>query len=189
MIRLTRPACPNPVALKTNYRHPENKDALRSASSDKCMYCESKVSAVYFGDVEHIHPKRLFPELEFDWENHGFVCARCNNAKRDQWHHDTPYINPYDEDPGDHLAAVGALILHRGGSERGEVTCRDVDLNRSDLVEARQARIDALHTLIDKVNRTKDEELRKTLSKELEQEAGEDLPYTLVSRAALTGLK
>lgn len=135
MIRLTRPPCPNPVALRTDYRHPDNKAALRDASVDKCMYCESKVSHSYFGDVEHIRPKGTFPELEFSWENLGFVCAKCNNAKLNQWHDATPYINPYEEDPSGHLTALGAYVYQRAGSERGEITWRDIDLNRPQLLE------------------------------------------------------
>jgi hypothetical protein len=175
--------------LRTNYRHPDNKDALRAASFDKCMYCESKLSAVYFGDVEHIRPKDRFPELEFTWENLGFVCARCNNAKRNQWHDATPYVDPYGEDPRSHLAPVGAMVLHRGGSERGEVTWRDVDLNRAELLERRAERITAINALVDKVNRTKDPDLHRALRAELEREVGDDTPYALVAKAALAALR
>jgi len=189
MIRLQRPPCPNPSALQTNYRHPANKDALRDASFDKCMYCESKVSHTYFGDVEHIRPKDQFPELEFNWENLGFVCAKCNNAKLNRWHNETPFINPYEEDPNLHLAAVGAFILHRTGSERGEVTCRDVALNRTQLIERRMERIDAIHVLVDKVNRTVDAELRAALGAELDREVQDDSPYSFAAKAALTALR
>ena len=113
------------------------------------MYCESKVSHTYFGDIEHIQPKAWFPSLEFNWENLGFVCAKCNNAKLDRWHNEAPYINPYDEDPNAHLAAFGTFILHRAGSERGEVTWRDIALNRPELLERRQERIDAIHALLE----------------------------------------
>jgi hypothetical protein len=189
MIRLSRPPCPNPSALRTNYRHPDNKQALRAASFDKCMYCESKLSAIYFGDVEHFRPKDRFPELEFSWGNLGFVCARCNNAKRNKWHDAAPYIDPYEEDPGQHLAAVGTMVLHRGGSERGEVTWRDVELNRSDLLERRAERIAAINTLVDKVNRTADPDLKSVLQSELEREVDDHAPYSLVAKAALAALR
>ena len=189
MIRLTRPACPNPAALKTDYRNAQNKAALRQASSDKCMYCESKITATYFGDVEHIRPKTRFPELEFVWENHGFVCAKCNNAKRDRWHDTTPYVNPYEEDPEEHLAAFGAMVLHRHRSERGEITWRDVDLNRPELLEHRAERIKAIHALIDKLNRTQNGALRTALTNELQREVSGGTQYSLVGRAALTALR
>ena len=189
MIRLTRPYCPNPGALQTDYRHPANKAALRAASFDKCMYCESKVSHSYFGDIEHIRPKDRFPDLEFNWGNLGFVCAKCNNAKRNHWHDEAPYINPYDEDPSALLAPVGALILHRAGSERGEVTWRDISLNRPELLERRKDRIDAIHALVDKVNRTVDPQLRAALNAELDREVQDDSAYSFVAKAALTALR
>jgi len=189
MIRLTRPPCPNPGALQTDYRYPANKDALRAASFDKCMYCESKVSHLYFGDVEHIKPKSLFPTLEFAWDNLGFVCARCNNAKRDQWHDHTPYVNPYDEDPLTHLAPLGVLVVHRAGSERGEVTWRDIDLNRTELLERRGERIKAIRDLVDKVNRTANQVLQAALRIELERETGRDTAYSCVARAALAAVQ
>ena len=189
MIPLMRPGCPNPEALRTDYRHPANKAALQEASFDKCMYCESKVSHSYFGDIEHIRPKDQFPDLEFNWDNLGFVCAQCNNAKLNQWHHDTPYINPYDEDPSTDLAAVGAYVYHRSGSERGEVTWRDISLNRPALLERRSERINAIHALVDKVNRTHDPALREALNAELDREVQDHTPYSLVARAALAALR
>ena len=189
MISLTRPPCPDPRALRTNYRHPPNKAALQAASFDKCMYCESKVSHVYFGDVEHIRPKDLFPDLEFNWDNLGFVCAKCNNAKLNQWHDEAPYINAYEEDPGAHLAAVGAWVLHRNGSERGELTWRDISLNRPHLVEQRGARIKAIADLVDKVNRTRNPRLRAALDAELDREVEDGTPYSMVARAALSALR
>ena len=84
------------------------------------MYCESKITHIDFGDVEHIKPKSpsKFPELEFEWENLGIACGKCNLAKHDKYFVETPFIDPYLEEPSDHLAAVGTLLLHRGGSER-----------------------------------------------------------------------
>ncbi|WP_257744559.1 HNH endonuclease [Burkholderia glumae] len=104
MIRLTRPKCPHPAALENkNYKHPKNKAALLEASSGKCMYCESKFVAIDHGDVEHILPKSKdkFPHLEFEWSNHGISCTKCNGAKSDKYDKNTPFINPYDEDPSD----------------------------------------------------------------------------------------
>lgn len=189
MIKLTRPPCPNPSALRTDYGHPTNKAALRAASFDKCMYCESKVSDTYFGDIEHIRPKVRFPDLEFVWENLGFVCAKCNNAKLDRWHAEAPYINPYDEDPSAHLAAFGTYILHRTGSERGEITWRDISLNRPELLERRQERIDAIHAVVDKVHRTVAPGLQAALIAELDREVQDHTPYSFTAKAALAALR
>ena len=111
-----------------DYKHPENKEALTTACSDKCMYCESKVTQVYWGDVEHIRPKAVFPEFQFTWDNLGFVCSRCNGNKSDEWNENTQFINPFVDDPDEHLAALGPFIFHRNGSERGEYTWRQIGL-------------------------------------------------------------
>jgi HNH endonuclease len=189
MIRLTRPACPNPAALETNYKNPENKAALRQSTSDKCMYCESKVSATYFGDVEHIKPQDLFPELKFEWNNLGFVCAKCNNAKRAKWSNDTPFIDPYEEDPGDHLAAFGFFVSHRRGSERGEYTHSNLDLNRIELIERRMERAKQLRNLLDKAMRTASAALRAAALAELDTELAPHTEYSLVCRAAIDTLR
>ena len=179
MRKINRPDCPNPTALATNYKHDDNKQALITASHGKCMYCESKVTHVYFGDVEHIKPKTKYPTLEFEWTNLGFVCAKCNNAKSDRFDEATPYVNPYEEEPKDHLIALGAMLMHKNGSERGELTTTDIELNRPDLVEKRQEKLNNIQKWIDAAMRTQNETLKKAAITELLNEADEDKEYSL----------
>jgi hypothetical protein len=186
MIRLTRPLCPDERALRRDYRHPPNKSALRVACFDKCMYCESKVTQVYWGDVEHIKPKDVFPELEFDWDNLGFVCSRCNGEKSNKWSDGIPFIDPFTEDPDNHLAAVGPFIFHRNGSERGEYTWREIGLNRSELIERRNTRIKVIRDLYDKAIRTANALLRDLVLRELEAELADDKEYAMICRAVHT---
>jgi hypothetical protein len=180
MIKLSKPVCPAPVPLKTNYKHPSNKDALRRASFDKCMYCESKISHTYYGDVEHIKPKSAFPELEFEWDNLGYICAQCNGEKSNKFDASCPFINPYDEVPSDHLVALGPYLRHTGGSERGELTIREVGLNRTALVEKRLERMTAIANLIDKIHKTKNATLKALIIAELEEEKNTSQEYSMV---------
>jgi uncharacterized protein (TIGR02646 family) len=185
MRRLFRPPCPNPIALQSNYKHPDNKRALEEASHGKCMYCESQVSHVYYGDVEHIRPKAAgkFPHLEFEWTNLGYCCARCNNSKKDQFEENCPLIDPYSEDPSAHFIAFGSTIRHRAGSERGALTIKTVDLNRAELVERRAMRISDLEKAIDACYRTSSVALRKLLLEALEQEGNVDKEFSMFSSA------
>jgi uncharacterized protein (TIGR02646 family) len=147
MIKLERPVCPNPSALQdSNYKHRDNKDALRKASYDKCMYCESKIPHVDFAHVEHIKPKAAdkFPELEFTWENLGYACAKCNNAKSSKYFNDTPFIDPYVEEPSEFVIFSGPFMFHRNGGERGEISITEIELNRPELIERRMEKIKAL---------------------------------------------
>lgn len=73
------------------YGHVEVKAALRGAQHDKCGFCESKVSHVAFGDVEHFRPKAAYRRtrgealispgyfwLAYEWTNLLFACEPCN---------------------------------------------------------------------------------------------------------------
>jgi uncharacterized protein (TIGR02646 family) len=149
MRKIKRPSCPNPAALKKSYKNRDNRKALINAFSGKCMYCESNFAHISYGDVEHIKPKSKYPELKFQWDNLGISCTICNNNKSDKFSDNTPYINPYDEDPEDHVTAFGAVIYHKCGSERGELTIKDIELNRAGLVENRYARLAVCHGVSD----------------------------------------
>ncbi|WP_037459689.1 HNH endonuclease [Shewanella sp. HN-41] len=181
MIKLTRPDCPNPRALeKGNYKHANNKEALRNAASGKCMYCESKISHVDHAHIEHIKPKAAdkFPELEFVWSNLGYSCEICNGHKHDKYIADTPYIDPYAENPEAHIVFHGWVLFPKNGSERGELTITDLGLNRPELIEQRQERIEKFILAINACYRTNNETLRNAALKSLGQEALPDKEYS-----------
>lgn len=183
MIRLERPACPNPGALRTDYKHPDNKDALRSACFDKCMYCESKISHTYYGDIEHIRPKDSFPELEFEWENLGYACARCNGFKSSKYDEDLPFVNPFEEDPNEFIVAAGHFLFQKKGSARAEVTIGEIELNRPELLERRTERMAAISNLVDKFEREASERLKGLIAQELKNAIADDQPYSLVAKS------
>lgn len=180
MIKLDRPACPNPTALsKGNYKSSENKAALIKASQGKCMYCESRVTHTYYGDVEHIVPKSVKAELEFAWDNLGYVCAVCNGSKSNSYNEDLEILNPYIEDPSDHLVAAGSILYPLRGSQKGELTILDVNLNRLDLVQQR-------HDLLDRINRAivacfnaQNQRLKSAALESLKAEATANKEYSL----------
>lgn len=187
MRRLHRPACPNPAALQTNYKHPENKQALQNASHGKCMYCESQVAHIAFGDVEHFRPKAAgkYPHLEFEWTNLGYCCTRCNNRKKDQFDETCPLIDPYAEDPSQHLIAFGSIVRHKAGSERGAITIKTVDLNRAELIERREVRISEIQKAIDACYRTKSVAVRNDLLAELAREADPNKEFSMIADALI----
>lgn len=187
MIKLNRPPCPNPAALQTNYKHPENKRALIFASHDKCMYCESKVSATSYGDIEHIKPKSIFPDLEFNWENLGYACARCNGYKSDKHDAVNPIINPYDEDPETHLVALGAILVDKASSERGRITIQQdtgLHLNRPQLIEKRQEKINQIQKVIT-ISSMLDSDDRAEILESLKPEAEVSKEFSLCIKTLL----
>lgn len=191
MIKLSRPDCPHPAALDAgNYKHPTNKEALVKASNGKCMYCESIITHIDYGDVEHIKPKAAgkFPELEYEWSNLGLVCGKCNNEKSDKFYAEAPFIDPYTEDPSEHLIALGTMIAQRNGSVRGEVTIREIALNRPELLEKRLVRMNMILVALNAAYRTPVEVLRKAALDELSKEANSDKEYSLIVQAALKAM-
>ncbi len=188
MIKLTRPPCPNQHALDAkNYKHPDNKKALATASSNKCMYCESDITHIDFGDVEHIKPKDddQFPHLAYEWSNLGLACGKCNNNKSDKYFAIAPFIDPYAENPEDHLFALGAMITQRSGSARGEITIKEIGLNRPELLEKRSERMQTIIVALNAAYRTQVEILKNAALAELEKEAQPDKEYSLIVKALL----
>ena len=187
MIKLERPDCPNSAALRNNYKHAQNKEALRISANDKCMYCESKITHIDFAQVEHIKPKseEKYPELEFEWTNLGYCCPKCNNNKSDNYDVITPYIDPYSEEPENHITAFGNILFPKNGCERGEITIRDIGLNRSELIERRLERINEITRAINSCFRTNSISLRNAALEELKVEADKDKEYSLVIKKLL----
>lgn len=189
MIKLERPLCPYPKALLDgNYKHKSNKEALRQASFDKCMYCESKISHIDYAHIEHIKPKAedKYPKLEFVWENLGYACPKCNNSKHDKYDENTPYIDPYSENPEEHVFASGAFLYHKNGSERGELTISDIELNRVELVEKRFERMQEINKAITSCYRTTNTALRDNALDEIKQEMLADKEYSLIVKALIS---
>ena len=59
------------------------KTALRkmSRNTDRCVYCEDS----YADQIEHMHPKNIYPERCFSWENYVYACGSCNRTKSDHF--------------------------------------------------------------------------------------------------------
>ena len=181
MIALIRPECPNPQALiNKNYKNRINKEALRESTSGKCMYCECMIDHNSFAHIEHIKPKApdKFPELEFIWDNLGYSCQKCNNEKGDKYDNNTPFIDPYIEDPEDHILFFGFLAYAKQGSERGEYTIKEVQLNRVGLIERRKERIDKINAMINAAFRTSNNRLRHQAVVEIKKEAEKNKEYS-----------
>jgi len=188
MIKLTRPDCPYPIALgRSDYKHSINKQALKKANSDKCMYCESKISHIDFAHIEHFKPKAddKFPELEFTWNNLGYACPKCNNKKSDNFHSELPYVDPYSENPADFFYAAGSWLFIKNGSERSEITIRDIGLNRPELLEKRLEKITEIQKAITSCFRTKNVTLRQVALDELRQESEPDKEYSFFIEALI----
>jgi hypothetical protein len=176
---------PVPQVVLDAYKAVGLKTHLRSESSDKCAYCESKITHVYWGDVEHIKPKGLFPRNRLDVGNLCLACAKCNNLKLDYWSDELPLVNPFVDDPQDELVAFGAFVARRPGCDRARMTVSLLGLNRPELLERRQERWQLLQPLADQYMQAPDGPVRDLLRQELVEQAGKDREFTMIVREYL----
>jgi len=79
-------------SFNTNiYGHDSVKESLKTSQHDKCCFCESQVTHVAYGDVEHFRPKAGYLQnpdddlqrpgyfwLVYEWTNLLFCCQICN---------------------------------------------------------------------------------------------------------------
>ena len=116
---------------KTVWNRSEIKEPLLESSNKKCAYCECILQETdSYSQVEHFHPKSLYPEEVVIWENLLPACARCNARKGN---HDTvniPIINPYKDLPKEHLSTQGLRLYPK--TEMGTITIKRLNLNDND---------------------------------------------------------
>ncbi|TAE20887.1 MAG: HNH endonuclease [Cytophagales bacterium] len=106
--------------------------ALLDSSHNKCCFSECKLNEEgKYDEVEHFHPKSLYPNEVVLWSNLLPINKACNTAKSD---HDTkaePIINPYLDDPKEHLYLKDYRFI--GKTELGRKTIEVVNLNDWDM--------------------------------------------------------
>jgi uncharacterized protein (TIGR02646 family) len=145
-------------------------------SGTSCYYCERD----RFRDIEHVRPKRHYPDKAFVWENYVYACVVCNqDKKRDTYavivggalisfDRTLPFTAPVpvgvhalldirSEDPLDFFTLdfrTGRLIPSVSGllRIRAEFTRDLFDLNSDDLTSQRRA---ALRSYADYINQYK----------------------------------
>ena len=63
--------------FKSNYWKAA-KSQLMAEAHDKCAYCESKITVVAYGDVDHFRPKSVYWWLAYCYDNYLYSCQKCN---------------------------------------------------------------------------------------------------------------
>lgn len=113
---------------KTVWKHEEIGTSLLESSSYKCAYCECKLQiADSYMQIEHFKDKDTYEDEVVEWENLLPSCQRCNRKK---WTLDVlkfPIVNPYEDDPKNHLC-LDTFRLY-GKDEKGTTTITKLFLN------------------------------------------------------------
>jgi uncharacterized protein (TIGR02646 family) len=160
------------------YGHADVKAALRLAQHDKCCFCESKVTHIAFGDVEHFRPKAAFRQrpsgpllrpgyywLAYEWTNLFFCCQLCNqrfkqnlfplrhSRRRARSHRDDiaaeePLFLNPEEDNSRHVRFRDEYVESVRNSRRGAVTIDALGLNRKELILERRNHLGLVMALL-----------------------------------------
>jgi len=88
------------------YAHETVKTTLIEAQHHKCAFCESKITHISYGDVEHFRPKKAYCQnandalttpgyywLAYEWDNLFLACQICNQRHKGNLF---PLANPAD---------------------------------------------------------------------------------------------
>lgn len=144
---------------ESKYNHPQAKSALVAMFHGKCAYCESKITHIDYGHIEHYRPKRGphgRPDLTFEWSNLLLACGVCNGPahKSDKFPETTedgPILNPCDDVPAEHLEfrydPKASLASVYGKTPRGVTTEQLIGLNRLELRRYRSRHVSQLMAL------------------------------------------
>jgi len=120
--------------FKTSKAAVWNNDYIKSplllSSHGKCAYCECPLtSESNYMEVEHFEDKKHNPDKVVLWDNLLPSCKKCNGSKGMHDVIDDPIINPYIENPKDHLFM--RLYRFRGKTKKGTSTIEVTNLNHS----------------------------------------------------------
>jgi uncharacterized protein (TIGR02646 family) len=129
----------------------------------KCAYCEKFIETSY-NDVDHYRPKTKYYWLGHSWDNLLYSCPICNRSnKNDKFPledentrcnttHDnieqekTLLINPYIDDPLNHIKFNEHIIV--GIDNKGKTTEKELKLNRPELRFARKQQYERYEIMI-----------------------------------------
>lgn len=154
------------------YKHEDIKKALIDMFHGKCAYCESDITHIDYGHIEHFKPKGTpaYYELAVEWDNLLLACGRCNGVENKGTKFPLedkggPLVNPVKEDPSIHLRfdfdpkLKMANVL--GISRRGETTRITLGLNRPALLKHRSKFVKKLWLIASRYH--KDAEAREII--------------------------
>lgn len=172
--------------IRYRYRHHEIKDTLSLETHGKCAYCECKIQHISYGDIEHILPKSIYPELYVDWSNLTLSCEICNRSgKHDYNSKSDPLLNPYIDEPAQHLLALGPMLMNHKGSRKGFITIKILDLNRIDLFEKRRECLERIGDLVNTYHNETNSKIKELLKSELLKECQEDKEFSFFVKSYL----
>jgi hypothetical protein len=106
------------------------RDAVSAMAFNKCCYSEIRLGEESrYMEVEHFHPKSLYPDEVMAWGNLLPTCKKCNATKGE---HDTvaqPIVNPFVDSPKAYFYFENSFYRVKGNSQKGKLTIQKLGLN------------------------------------------------------------
>jgi hypothetical protein len=144
-------ADPTNATKRFRYRHPAIKAGLVAETSNKCIYCESKIGHNSPGDVEHKIPSSVDPTKHFEWSNLTIACTECNRRKNDYFSATTPFLDPYCHEVEQRVVHHGPIVSWMPGDVVSEISVKTLRLNdtsRQQLISQKVEAIDRLNNVV-----------------------------------------
>jgi uncharacterized protein (TIGR02646 family) len=173
---------------KYRYRHRDIKSELKIETSDKCVYCESKIGYNTPGDVEHKVPSSVNRNLHFTWNNLTIACTECNRRKNNYFDDTCMFLDPYVDNVESCLEHHGPVVTSRIGNNKAEVTVAILQFCSEDriaLVKRKIAKMQELQHVLERYNSTDQGALREVLLRQLRDMASIRCEYSAMVRSAL----
>ena len=197
------------------YGHTTVKKALIKAQYDKCCFCESKVTGISFGDVEHFRPKGGFRQkpkgllgkpgyywLAYEWSNLFFSCQLCNQrfkrnlfplkkpgdraiSHNDDINAEKPMFISPAENPEQHISFRKEIAYAIDDDPRGKATIEALGLNRDELSRERFEYFAILQTLHETATLGLPESLRKKAKTHIDKYIQSSSQYASMVRCAV----
>ncbi len=174
---------------KTKYREKAIKEVLLKETSNKCVYCESKIGHNTPGDIEHKIPVSLKEEGRFEWTNLTIACTECNRRKNNYYDQEKPFIDPYYHDVENILIHYGPFVMHKPGEEIAEISIRILELSdsekRKELFAYKVGKLKDVYNLMDKIQKVSEVPLQKLLIDELKEMSNVDKEYSAMIKTII----
>lgn len=158
---------------REKWGHPDIRATLTAETVGKCAYCESTIGHVSYPNVEHIIPKAKRADLAHEWNNLTSACEKCNGAKSDYYDESLAVLSPYEDSVEQRLIFYGDFVDWVEDDDRGEVTVKQLRLNRIDLVHERVKRLAEIREMYERWRTTPEGAKRTVLAAAIRIEARE----------------
>lgn len=102
--------------------------AVFNMSFGKCVYSESSLGKEgKYMEIDHFYPKATYPEKVVLWGNLMASNKKCNGTKGDWDTENEPIINPFEDNPKEHLYIRNYFFFPK--TDKGKNTIEATSLN------------------------------------------------------------